>query len=370
MTKTQTFTAHAAALKRALAFASQPIERRNTVPIIGMVLIECDGEAITVTGTDLDLECRAGAAAIDGSDALSFTISPRLLADLLRWAEGTITISRNGDILTITADDVTATVRELCPAEDWPNFFMGDPVGLPIAISEAKLHKALGAVQVCVSKEETRYYLNGVYMHDAGKGLRCVATDGHRMAIYDTGVGWGLPDAIMPRKTVSILHRSVNVGGNQPVTVRAVHGAKAESLAKSKEIMPRFEFSGDGWRIRSRVIDGTFPDYKRVLPSGEVRLRATISAAALRRFPATGERSRLIKIDPSNGCMSYSNNDGITVSMPVHGEGDAFGFNMKYLRAFADRAGTIRIEGSGQGDPFWVLTDDPALQQVMMPMRV
>lgn len=370
MTETPKFTCHAAALKRALAFASQAVERRNTIPILGMVLVECDGEAITVTGTDLDIECRAGTIALEGSDALSFTISPKLLGGLLRWAEGVVTISRAGDMLTITADDVTAEVRELCPVPDWPEFKAGEPVGLPIAIAEAKLHKAMAATIACISTEETRYYLNGIYLHDQGKGLRMVATDGHRMAIYDTGEGWGLPDAILPRKTAGLLFRCLKAGGNQPVTVCATLGTQAANVVKPQATVARFEFRGDGWRIRSKIIDGTFPDYTRVVPSAPANIRATITAAALRRFPPTNERSCAIKIDPAAGRMSYRSHDGITVSMPVQGDGPPAGFNLGYLRAFAEKAGTIRIEGASAGDPFRVLTDDPALLQVLMPMRV
>ena len=365
------FTAHATALKRALAFAAQVVERRNCIPVLGMVLIECDGEAITITGTDLDIECRAGADALYSTGKFSCILPPRLLTGLLRWAEGEVTIIRDGDLITIIADDVEATVREMCSVEDWPLFIVGEALGLPVSISDAKFRKALSNASTCISTEETRYYLNGVFLHDKGKGLRAVASDGHRMAIYDTGEGWGLPDAILPRKTAAVLLRALPKLSNHSITVRATMGKEAANVVKPTASVPRFEFSGDGWRVRSRVIDGAFPDYTRVIPTGEATIRATISAAALRRFPPQDSRtSRPIKIDPNAGRMSVTDPEGITISMPVQGEGGPVGFNLKYLRAFAEMAGVIRLETAKADDPCRVLTDDPALLQVIMPMRL
>ena len=358
------FTAHATALKRALAFASQVIERRNTIPVLGMVLIECDGQAVTFTGTDLDTECRAGAATIEDGDVFSCLLPPRLLAGLLQWADGTVTISREGDLITITAGDVVATVRELCPVSDWPPFANVDWSHLPVSITETKLRKALSSVSICISTEETRYYLNGVFLHDKGKGLILVATNGHWMGVYETGEGWGLPDAILPRKPAAILLRALPKLSNGSVQVKAVGGASGA---------PRFEFVGDGWRIRTKTIDGTFPDYKRVIPTGETKFRATISAAALRRFPRpAGHLLHAIKVDPQAGCMSIAEAfpDRVTITMPVQGEGGPIGFNANYLRDFAELGGVIRLESAGASDACRVLTDDPALLQVLMPMRV
>lgn len=365
------FTCHAADLKRALAFATQAVERRNTIPVLGMVRITASAKGVEVRGTDLDIECIATAEPIQATGKIDMTIDPRVLTGLVRWAEGDVIISRKDDLITIQADDVIATVRELCPAEDYPVILA--PSGDAVAISEARLHKALVATIACISTEETRYYLNGVFLHTKGKGLIATSTDGHRVAVYDTGEPWPFEDQIVPRKTVAILHRAMKAGSNGTIAVRSVRDPKnSDATLAPKNPANRVEFKGDGWTIVSKTIDGTFPDYTRVIPRFETpSISATITAAALRRFPPTGERSRAIKIDPTTGRMTHKNYDGIEVSMPVQAKGEqSIGFNLGYLVAFAERAGTIRLETSGQGDPARVLTDDPALLQVLMPMRV
>lgn len=365
----RSFTCHAPDLKRALAFAMQSVERRNTIPVLGTVRITASADGIEVRGTDLDIECAATAEVISATGPIDITMPPRLLADLLRWAEGEVTISRENDLITIRVDDVEATVRELCPVGDWPA--MIGTVGTAIEISEARLQKALTATIACISTEETRYYLNGVFLHDKD-GLRAVATDGYRMAVYDTGETWPFQGMIVPRKTVAILHRAMKAGSNRTVEVKAAPDPKnSDATLAPKHSANRIEVKGDGWTILSKTIDATFPDYTRVIPQPSQNITAVLIDAALRRFPKSDERSRAVKIDPTTGRMSWKNYDGIEVSMPVQATGDReIGFNMGYLIAFASRAGTIRLETQGPGDPARVLTDDPALLQVLMPMRV
>lgn len=372
MTLTPTFTCHAADLKRALAFAIQVVERRSTIPVLGMVRITTiDGGAVQVRGTDLDVECIATSETISATGTIDTTIAPSILMGLLRWAEGDVTISRDiNSIITIRVDDVVATVRELCPAEDYPVILA--PSGDAAQISEARLHKALTATIACISTEETRYYLNGVFLHNKGKGLIATSTDGHRMAVYDLGEPWPFEDQIVPKKTIVLLHRAMKAGSNGTIEVRSVRDPKnSDATLAPKNPANRVEFKGDGWTIVSKTIDGTFPDYTRVIPRADATITATITAAALRRFPKMSERSRAVKIDPVKGVMTYRSPDEIEVSMPVQAKGEqSIGFNLGYLIAFAERAGTIRLETSGQGDPARVLTDDPALLQVLMPMRV
>lgn len=363
---TTSITCHAADLKRALAFAMQPVERRNTIPILGMVRLTGGATGLTIRGTDLDIECFADAAVTSATGKTDVILPPRFLADLLRWATGGVTISRAKDLITIRADDVEATVRELCSIADWPT--LEAPHGEIVSIGAGKMHKALAATAACISTEETRYYLRGVFLHDKD-GLRAVATDGYRMAIYDIGEAWPFGGMIVPAKAASILRGVTKAGGNGVVFVRAAPCVKNSGGEATHDLTNRIEVSGGGWRIVSRTIDGKYPDYTRVMPKQSPAFTAVLTAAALRRFPKSRDH-RPVKIDPTAGRMSWKNDDGIDVSMPVQATGDrAIAFNLKYLLDFAAPAGTIRMESAGPGEPARVLTDDPALLQVLMPVR-
>lgn len=367
-----TVTFHAADLRKAVAIAAQVVERRNVVPILGTIRITATKDAAMVRATDLDMEIFAYLDPIEAAGTVDFTIAPRLMASLLRWADGEVTISTNKDMVTIQIDDVEATVRDLCnPASDWPD--MIGPVSDQAVLSEAMFHKALSACIPCISTEETRYYLNGIYLHQV-EGLACmVATDGHRLAKYQTNEAWPFAGQIIHTRTVKLLRGLMKPGGNGEIIAMAApdQSNSAEPTLAPKSPANRVEFRGTGWRLISKTIDGSYPDYTRVIPKAEAKITAVLTHNALRRMGETSERSRAILIDPVKGRMSYSQPDGPTISMPVQANGEqSIGFNLRYLRDFTARAGTIRLETSGSGDPARVLTDDPALLQVLMPMRV
>lgn len=344
--------------RKALALAASVTERRNTSPVLGTIKIEINRTHAVITATDLDIEA---SASIEVAELIgppfSFLIGPRLISDASRFAESLISISKAGDILTIKADDMEVQVRSLMPVEDWPAL---KPVEHDQAadFNEGHLLKAMSAAAVSISTEETRYYLNGIYFHDAGDGaLTLVSTDGHRLTRYATGNPWKASEGmIVPRKTCSVVMSKLAKDGNKSVLI-----------STSKH---RISFMGEGWKIFSKCIDGTFPDYKRIIPEPSDKISFAVTAAALRRFPKTGQRTCAIKIDAGAGKMSMRDPDGMTATMPVTGKGEAAGFNLKYLKAFANLSGTIQISGAKSGDPFRVLSEDPRLLQVLMPMRV
>lgn len=368
-------------LRRGLAFVRKVIERRNTIPVLNMLRLYANGTFLTLRATDLDIECEVELEASAGS-RLHCLLNPGLLADLVRYAEGPVTISKVGEIITIAADDVTAEVRALCDPEDWPDILGMREANVGVAIGESQLHKALSATLPCASTEVTRYYLNGVYLHDAGEGLIAVATDGHRLAKYETGENWGLQGTILPSKTARIVMDRLRADGNASVSVRPISaqrqahsrsglGAAKPTPGESEPFVSHLVFEGQGWSVLTKVIDGTFPDYTRVIPKRTGKISATLTAAALKRFPKGSERTRALKIDPDEGRMTMKGVlENATISMPIQGTGPAMGCNLNYLLGFAQRAGTIRIEGTGPNDPFYILTDDPRLTQVLMPMRV
>lgn len=367
-------TLPAAEFRRALDFAAQVVERRNTIPVLGTVLIGERGGQIFIRGTDLDAECEATFEAPPEAWGMTpFCVSPRLIQHVVRDAK-TVTFSwepgkkfgdrTEPDVLVISTDGLTMRLRPMCVAADFPVMAVPDDMQR-ITIGEAVLQKALHAAAVCISTEETRHHPNGIYCHQKAGTLLTVATDGHRLALYDAGVDWPLPDMIVPRRAVAMLLRTLCAGGNREIVLEADSGLK-------------LRVTGDGWSITTKVIDGTFPDYTMVIPKFENGrpLQVALTAAGLRRMPSFGERSQAVSFDPAEQRMICRSPDLCIAEIPAKIEAPEgqtpFGFNITYLKAFADRAAdkTIRIEGDGAGNPFFVLTSDPALTQVIMPMRV
>ena len=346
-------------LRKALALAASVTERRNIIPVLGMIRIDIGQDCATISATDLDIlsVSTVEIAELTG-EPFSFLISPRLMSDVTRFAESLITIGKADDILTINADDMEVQVRDLLHVDDWPEMQAMGKTG-SAKISEAILEKAMRAAATSISTEETRYYLNGSFFHDAGDGkLTIASTDGRRLTKYETGQPWPKDHkAILPRKAHALIHGRLTKGGNKSVQIEMHRDL-------------RLHFKGDGWEIWSKCIDGTFPDYNRVIPAPADKISFALTVSALRRFPSTGERSRAVKIDPDAGKMSVTNADGMTATMPVSGRGEAVGFNIEYLKIFAALSGTIKVSGSGASDPFRILSEDPGLTQVIMPMRV
>jgi len=362
-------TVAAADLLEAIRFASQATERRNTTPVLGTVLLAAEPGRLTVTGTDLDIECEMGVEA-ECSAPFKTCIGPRALETLARFATGTVTLALDGDELAIAADDIRAKFRQLIPAEDFPAMkaagFLNSEGETPSAvIPEAVLHRLLGDTIPCISTEETRYYLNGIYLHAKEDGcLRGVATDGHRLALRRTDVPFRGLDGIYHTKAVRILHRALREGGNREIRV--------SGTPLKRMVTPT---NGD-WTIRMKLIDGTFPDYTRVIPTKDATIAVPLTWEQVRRLRAfavdTWQGSSPIAFRPEAGEAAVRSVDmGYDVTAPLHGaRGADFGINSRYLADFARAHGIIRLEGAGPSDPFRVLTEDPDLTLVVMSMRV
>ena len=357
-----TITFHAAAMQRALAFCAQITQRRNTIPVLSNILIDAQGEKITVHSTDLDLEGRIDIDPIDPiTEPVKFTISPRMFGHFVRHAEGritmTITEDKNGKIAKIEADGATMEARLFIPAEDFP-FLPTAATGRGITIPEAVLRKTLAAVRGCISTEETRYYLNGAYLHQVDGKLVAVATDGHRLGKYQPTIDWHLEGMIMPTKVVNFLIRNTDPKTNRKINIFQ-HGN-------------RIEVDHDNWTLKSKTIDGTFPDYTRVIPQPDDGFQVALSMHMLKRIPMTeGRYGAAAKIDPQHDKMTVTDPDDGTFTIPIVGSGKAKGFNLKYLKGFAQQFGTIQLAGrDNSGDPVRILAEDPAFTGVLMPMRV
>lgn len=353
-----TISFHAAAMQRALAFSAQIMERRNTIPVLCHILIDAQGDKIKVHSTDLDTEGMMEIDAIEPiSSPIKFTISPRLFGHFVRHAEGRITMRIVDDIATIEADGATMETRLLIPAEDFP-FMPTAATGKAATIPEAALHKTLAAVRGCINSKEKRYYLNGAYLHQIDGQLVAVSTDCHRLAKYQPKIDWTFEGMIVPTKTVNFLIRNTDPKTNRKINLFQ-HGN-------------RIEVYGDGWTLKSKTIDGTFPDYTRVIPKPANEFQVALSIAMLKRIPMTeGHYGAAAKIDPASDKITVKDPDDGTFTIPITGTGSAKGFNLKYLKGFAQQFGTIQLAGTDfGGDPVRIQTEDPAFLGVLMPLMV
>jgi DNA polymerase-3 subunit beta len=365
-----------AALLRGLSHVQSVVERRNTIPILSNILVRADGEQIRLTATDMDLEIVESVPA-EVRRAGAVTAPAHTLYDIVRklpdGSQIEIETSEDGASLQLRAG--RSSFRLGClPVEDFPSMAGGDLPHL-FRIATGDLKVMVDRTKFAISTEETRYYLNGIYLHAASSGsvpvLRAVATDGHRLARVEMplpeGAG-GIPGVILPRKTVMEMRKLLDETGE---TVE-IH------LSDTK-----VRFVLDGIVLTSKLIDGTFPDYERVIPTGndrvlEVDARA-FAKAVDRVSTISSEKSRAVKLSIENGMLTLSAQSAEQGSAVEELEVSygapkiEIGFNSRYLLDI-----TQQIEGEGArfvmadaGSPTIVgdAADASALY-VLMPMRV
>ena len=370
------FSIERAALLKAVARAQSVVERRNTIPILANVLIEAEGDTVQFRATDLDIEVVDRAPAkVERAGAT--TVAAVMLNEIVRkLPDGAlVTLTENGATgrLNIEAGRSSFSLATL-PREDFPVMASSDYASNFLAPASV-LRRLFDKSKFAISTEETRYYLNGVYMHvadsDGGKVLRCVATDGHRLARIDADLpegAAGMPGVIVPRKTVGELRKLLE---DDEMKI-------AVSVSETK-----IRFATPDITLTSKVIDGTFPDYTRVIPSGNTR-RLEVDAAEFakavdRVATVSSERSRAVKLslDEDRLVLSVNSPDsGAAEEELAVAYGDErleIGFNAKYLLEIAsqvDRENAVFLFNS-TGDPALMREgNDTSAVYVVMPMRV
>ena len=182
-----------------------------------------------------------------------------------------------------------------------------------------------------------------------------MATDGHRLAMYDAGVSWPLSAGIVPRKTVGILLAAMKAGGNGAIMAQ-------ECIGVNRQMM-RF-IHGD-WTLTTKLIDGTYPKYQKVIPAASDAFTCTLSHAQINRIPY---KRGMVRLDAGAGMISFIDPERTKITMPLQGKGHAVGFNIAYLKNFTRQHGTIEVSGLKPMDPNIIRSDDPAFMGVLMPM--
>jgi DNA polymerase-3 subunit beta len=369
-------TIERAALLRALGHVQSAVERRNTIPILSNVLLSAERDRLTFSATDLDMEIIDEAMAqVDQPGQI--TAPAHTLYEIVRKLPEGADVS-----LSFTGEDPRLTVAAgrsrfnlpVLPAGDFPVMSAEGFAGR-MAVDVNDLIRLIDKTRFAISAEETRYYLNGMYLHaivaDGVPKLRAVATDGSRLALAEMAApegAQGIPGVIVPRKTVSEARRLLEDAG------------ESIDLQVSPQKV-RFEFGGAA--LTSKVIDGNFPDYVRVIPKDNTRIvmvDAKLFAQAVDRVATiSAEKSRSVRMSIEAGkvVLTVRNMEAgqAVEELEIDYDGDSFelSFNARYLLDITDQIAGEQAElrFGGPNDPALVL--DPAdaeVQYILMPLRV
>ena len=362
------------ALMRALSHVQAVVERRNTIPILSNILMVAEGDKLSLTATDLDIEA-TDAAPAEIKKAGSVTAPAQTLFDVVRkLPEGAeVTLDLADSRLSISSGRARFALPTL-PAADFQTMAK-EAAPIKFEIEAAELRRLIDKTRFAISTEETRYYLNGIYLHHAkgakGPVLRTVATDGHRLALAETVAPKGsaaLKGVIVPRKAVAEIRRLLD-DAPETVTVEASDSKITVHIGEAV--------------LTSKLIDGSFPDYQRVIPKDNNRIltldNKDFKQAVDRVATVSAERSRSLKLAIAPGrltiTVTHSESGQGTEELEANYDSEAMeiGFNAKYL---LDVAGQIEAEEAhialGDASSPALITDskDAGTQYVLMPLRV
>jgi DNA polymerase-3 subunit beta len=364
-------------LSPALAALSRMVERRNTIPVLSNILLRADGPSLTLRATDLDIEAQSALPAEVATPG-AITVPAHTLADIVRKlpAGAQITLEQDAKATSLTARAGRSRfVMHTLPESDFPDITAGE---LPhrFAIPAKTMVDLIAKVSFAISSEETRYYLNGIYLHvaeiEGSPRMRAVATDGHRLSRLELPApegSVGMPGVIIPTKAVTEIARMA----------KDAEGDLTIELSTTKIRVTSAETT-----LTSKLIDGTFPDYERVIPRGNdklVTLAAEDFAKAIDRVATiSSERGRAVKLSLTDAGLSLSvtNPDSGEAREELEPDYDGppidMGFNARYLLDVLGVVGdgdTVLMKLADPGSPaLFQRSEGDALLVVLMPMRV
>ncbi|NLR71339.1 DNA polymerase III subunit beta [Novosphingobium sp. ERN07] len=372
-------TIERATLLRCLSHVQSVVERRNTIPILSNVLIEASPDStVRLMATDLDLQIVETMAAVSVEGPGAITVSAHLLFDIARKLQdgSQVSLETSDNRMIVKAGRSRFQLPTL-PRDDFPVIVEGD---LPTSfeVPARTLAELIDRTRFAISTEETRYYLNGIFLHvsdEAQPVLKAAATDGHRLARFTIARpdgAEGMPDVIVPRKCVGELRKLLE---------EVLDSAVLIDLSASKV---RFTLGGEnGVVLTSKLIDGTFPDYSRVIPTGNDKLLKLDP----RSFFEGVDRVATIATEKTRAVKMALENDRVTLSVTSPDNGTAaeelpadyssagfeIGFNANYLKDILSQidGDTVELHLADAGAPTLIRKDDKsAALYVLMPMRV
>jgi DNA polymerase-3 subunit beta len=358
------------ALLKPLQAVSGIVERRHTLPILANVLLEQKDGGLHVTATDLEMQITA-LADLPGKEGEATTVAARKLQDLLRALPdgSTLNVEAAGNKMTVRAGRSRFNLQTMAAA-DYPRISLGTEQLQTLSLPQKDLRGLLRLAEFAMAQQDIRYYLNGMLLVVDQGSLQAVATDGHRLSWASLAVpgSYARQEVILPRKTVLELGKLL-ADTDEPVTL--------DILANQV----RFRFGNV--ELVSKVVDGKFPDYNRVIPSGYTKLldldRLELLSALQRAAILSNEKFRGVRVVLSDGelriiCTNAEQEEAEEVlEVPYKGDSLDIGFNITYLLDVLQNLGSERVQlgfGDANSSALVTMPDRDDYKYVVMPMRI
>ena len=347
------------------------VERRHTLPILANVLLRKTGSAVQLTTSDLEIQIRT-TAQLDGDDGnFATTLGARKLIDILRTmpSDQTVSLENTGGKLVLKGGKSRFTLQSM-PPEDFPLVQESASFGPVFAVPQKTLKSLLGQVSFAMAVHDIRYYLNGILFVAEGTKLSLVATDGHRLAFASAELDVEVPkqEVILPRKTVIELQRLLS---------------DKEGAIEMQFAANQAKFSFDGMEFVTKLVEGKFPDYNRVIPKNHKNIvtlgRQPLLASLQRTAIMTSEKFKGVRLNVEPGALrvasSNAEQEEAVDELDIDYGGDTIeiGFNVTYLIDALQNMSQemVRIElADGNSSALVTNPDDNAFKYVVMPMRI
>jgi DNA polymerase-3 subunit beta len=354
-----------------LSAVSGIIERRHTLPILSNVLIDRVDDTLSFLATDIEIQITARSTLPAGTDTKPITVGARKLVDILRALPDSteVTVQMQDKRLQVKSGKSRFTLQTL-PAEDFPRLARPSGEMASFSLPQKALRRLLGLVQYAMAQQDIRYYLNGLLVLVEDQQLRLVATDGHRLAYASMMLPASLPrlEVIVPRKTV--LELSKLLGDGEEEVKIDLSGAQAAFNLGSVELV-------------TKLVDGKFPDYTRVIPTQHknlVKLEREVLRQALQRAAIlSNEKFRGVRWVLTDGSLkivsSNTEQEEAQEELEVQYSGDAIdiGFNVNYLLDVLNNVSGNEVEchfGDAASSALLQFPAEPDFKYVVMPMRI
>ena len=361
-----------ASLLEALQSVAGIVERRHTLPILANVLLRKEAGRIEFTTSDLEIQVRTQAELGGDSGSLATTVGARKVIDILRTlpADQMVTLSAAQNKLTLQGGKSRFTLQTL-PADDFPLVNESVDFGPTFSVPQKMLRTLVNQVHFAMAVHDIRYYLNGILFIAEGKTLTLVATDGHRLALAQSTLDADVPskqEVILPRKTVLELQRLLKDEAT-PIEMRF-----ASNQAK-------FVFSG--MEFVTKLVEGKFPDYNRVIPKNHknavLRGRTALLASLQRAAILTSEKFKGVRVNLEPGLLRIASSNAEQeeakeeIEIDYNGDAIEIGFNVTYLIDVLTNSSheMVKLElQDSAASALLSLPEQPGFKYVVMPMRI